>query len=40
MEPSANMPVDELASRVAKLLESQAWIIKRLAYSAQRQGEE
>lgn len=34
---SANVPVDELASKFAKLLESQAWIIKRLAYSADRE---
>lgn len=33
----ANVPTDELASKVAKLLESQAWIIKRLAYSADRE---
>jgi ERCC4-related helicase len=33
----ADVPTDELASIVAKLLESQAWIIKRLAYSADRE---
>ena len=33
----ANVPSDELASKFAKLLESQAWIIKRLAYSADRE---
>ncbi len=33
----ANVPADELASKFAKLLESQAWVIKRLAYSADRE---
>jgi len=33
----ANVSVDELASKFAKLLESQAWVIKRLAYSADRE---
>ncbi|MDM7913536.1 MAG: DEAD/DEAH box helicase, partial [Methanotrichaceae archaeon] len=33
----ANIPVEELASKFAKLLESQAWVIKRLAYSADRE---
>lgn len=33
----ANVPADELASKFAKLLESQVWIIKRLAYSADRE---
>jgi len=35
----AGVPTDELASRISKLLESQAWIIKRLAYSADREKE-
>jgi len=34
-----NVPTDKLASKVAKLLESQAWVIKRLAYSADRDKE-
>ncbi|MFB3764874.1 MAG: DEAD/DEAH box helicase [Methanotrichaceae archaeon] len=33
----ANVNTDELASKFAKLLESQAWVIKRLAYSADRE---
>lgn len=33
----ANVPADEFASKFAKLLESQAWVIKRLAYSADRE---
>ena len=35
----ANVPTDELASKAAKLLESQAWVIKKLAYSADREKE-
>lgn len=34
---SANVPAEEIASKFAKLLESQAWIIKRLAYSNDRE---
>lgn len=33
----AKVPTEELASKIAKLLESQAWTIKRLAYSADRE---
>ncbi|MDM7911964.1 MAG: helicase-related protein, partial [Methanotrichaceae archaeon] len=33
----ANVPADELASKFSKLLESQTWVIKRLAYSADRE---
>ncbi|VVB71180.1 ATP-dependent RNA helicase DbpA [uncultured archaeon] len=35
----AELSAEELALRAAKILESQAWLIKRRAYSAQRDGE-
>ena len=35
----ARISTDELASRAAKLLENQAWAIKRMVYSVERDGE-